>query len=205
MESKLKVDGTWKAVGRLASYNKVLTIKDGVIEYSAFGTENRRDEFKLTECAGYKNITEEVMYISIAGKSRDDDVIIHAEEHNGHLISIVSFMTMEYDGRGLIVISEYVHEDDYQYVSENFTSNIYHFCNDREATPMMKMDTSVLLGANMMGMMGMFGAGKMPSMTGPNVSEPTETSGEGEWTCSCGYVNSGKFCGSCGMKKPSAN
>jgi ribosomal protein L40E len=24
----------------------------------------------------------------------------------------------------------------------------------------------------------------------------------GEWTCSCGNVNSGKFCSECGSKKP---
>lgn len=167
----MKIEGIWKAAGRLSSYNNDLIIKDGVMELSVFGKETEKGEYVLTECNKYKDLTEEVKYISLSDRPNHEEMILHEEEHDGHLISILSFMTMEYDGRGLIVLLEYVHEDDYQYISSDFTSNIYHFHNDREVTPMMNMDKSSMLG---MGMMGMQGTGQMPSKEWVNIMKGTE-------------------------------
>lgn len=38
----------------------------------------------------------------------------------------------------------------------------------------------------------------------PQAQRPAQTAQAGEWTCSCGAVNSGKFCMECGAKKPEA-
>ena len=71
------------------------------------------------------------------------------------------------------------------------------------------------MGMNMAqnaGMMGMQGYGQpmgqhmaQPVQQAPQPVEPQQqTPATGTWTCSCGGVNTGKFCNECGSKKPEA-
>ena len=74
------------------------------------------------------------------------------------------------------------------------------------------------MGMNMAqnaGMMGMQGYGQpmaqqpqqmaQPVQQAPQPAEPQQqTPAVGTWTCSCGAVNTGKFCNECGSKKPEA-
>ena len=46
------------------------------------------------------------------------------------------------------------------------------------------------------------GAAQQPQQP---VNNAQPTAGAGSWTCSCGQVNSGKFCSECGKPAPSAD
>ena len=59
--------------------------------------------------------------------------------------------------------------------------------------------------SNMMGGNGM--ANMMGGQQASNVQQMPQTQNSGAapilgWTCSCGHVNTGKFCQECGKKKP---
>ena len=43
-----------------------------------------------------------------------------------------------------------------------------------------------------------------PQQQAPQQAAPQQAAPEGAWTCSCGAVNTGKFCAECGTKKPDA-
>lgn len=45
---------------------------------------------------------------------------------------------------------------------------------------------------------------QQPQQAAPQQEAPAQTAGEGAWTCSCGAVNTTKFCSECGSKKPDA-
>lgn len=197
----MKVEGIWKPAGRMAAYNKDMCIKDGIMQVALINGKKKEEEYALKECNSYKSFVTEAAYIFPANNP-NEDIIIHVEEHDGHLITILSNLLMEYDGRGLIVGSEYVHEDDYQFVAADFESKLRHHLNDRNPIPMTSMHAPQPFGVGMMGMMG--GTMDMYSMqqTAQMTSEADKASGEDAWTCSCGHVNvRGKFCGECGMKK----
>lgn len=87
-----------------------------------------------------------------------------------------------------------------------------------DANTMMAMGQAQRQGQPMQGNMqgqpgqgqSMMGAGMMGQAQGgqpvqQTASAPQQTSQQaGSWTCSCGAVNSGKFCSECGLQKPSA-
>lgn len=60
-------------------------------------------------------------------------------------------------------------------------------------------------GAGAAGSAGVAGAAGAFGMSGAvNGAGAANVGGDGEWKCSCGAVNSGRFCQNCGAKKPEA-
>lgn len=201
----MKLDGNWKAIGIMAERQKDLIIRGNILEQHTIYDKTLINEFTLEPCEEYKSIAKEIEYIKLEGKNGRPDCIVHIEECDGHDVRIISFTTMEYDGRGLIVIREFIHEDDIEYIPADFESKLYDRLNNRQSIPMMN---PFMLGnqPNMpaMGMMGMMGMmGNMNNMgnaesTGMKKNEAPQE----EWKCLCGHVNvGGRFCAECGMPK----
>lgn len=59
------------------------------------------------------------------------------------------------------------------------------------------------MGVNMAAGMGGMNAGNLYAMAGQQqAAAPSAAPAAGSWTCSCGTVNTGKFCANCGTAKP---
>lgn len=117
---------------------------------------------------------------------KNTDFMVHEETIEGKPVVILSFMSMEHDGRGRIVFFSYVREEDYTLVSEDFKSLAYKYWNDRPSVSMMQMNPSVNIS------MGM--------MCGTTAAAPSPTTQANPWDCTCGKKQiTSKFCPECGM------
>lgn len=127
-----------------------------------------------------------------AGDYIKPDFYCHKENVNGRDILIISQMTMEYDGRGLIVAGTFVREQDSSFLENGFESRLYKAYNKQNAPVIMNPNA---VEGGLMGFMMMQNLCAMPS-------QQKEVTGEA-WNCTCGKQgNTGNFCAECGAKKP---
>ena len=120
------------------------------------------------------------------------DYMVHEEEIKGKTVQVLSWMGMEYDGRGRIVMATFLREEDCSLVGNNFVSKACSFYNKVASIPSMRMPSN--MGPGFMGLGGMMGANNMGS-AGMKKVEP--------WNCSCGNKNNiGRFCTECGCPMP---
>ncbi len=66
----------------------------------------------------------------------------------------------------------------------------------------MGMGVGMNMGGNILGGYQQNAQPQQPQQ--PQQSQQPQTAPQGGWTCSCGAVNTGKFCSECGSKKPEA-
>ena len=64
-----------------------------------------------------------------------ESYLIHPEDVDGRKVWILSDTLFEYDGRGLVIFSEYCRASDRKYVADDYESTLKHKLNDREAIP----------------------------------------------------------------------
>lgn len=202
----MNLSGIWKPFGRFVHKDQEIIIQDQEITFwiGSAGSNPRQTTvpFHLEEdqslrknhCCNIKIDDEEF---------RNTDYFVHEEIIEEKPVVILSQMTMEYDGRGRIVIFSYVREEDYSLVNDEFKSLAYKYWNDRPSVPMMQMNPGVGFPMGMMGCMGNM-TDLMSGMMNLNSAAVTTPSTTVEpWDCICGNKQiTTRFCGECGMPMP---
>jgi len=202
----MELTGTWKAIGCGAAERKDILIQDGAITFTA-GTWNKpfekTDKFNLVP----ERVLREVycQKLDLVGEEDERfDFIIHEEIMGEKIVIILSEMTIEYDGRGRIVGTTYVREEDLPLLGDDFESKAHQFFNRRMVTaPDDHMIIEGMKNNGFMGMGAMMG-GPMMGMRSPQNMPTTSTLPTVEpWDCTCGKKQiTGRFCPECGSAKP---
>lgn len=93
--------------------------------------------YTVTEGETYSLNIEDAMSISFLQGEGPwyGDLVYHTQKVNGHTVRILTAFMFEEDGRGLMVSTEFIHNDDLAYIDSDFHSDIYHRLNDRNAPP----------------------------------------------------------------------
>lgn len=190
--------GTWKPYGKYGKSNPNIMIADLELTFwTGVMTPNPKQTTVHFHLEEEHSLRENHCYnIKIDDDNfKNMDFMVHEETIDGKTVVILSSMGMEYDGRGRIVFSSYVREEDYELVNDDFKSLAYQYWNDRPSVPMMQMN----LGTNIfMGMMS--GMTDMPQspVVAPSPAGPMEP-----WDCACGKKQiTNRFCPECGMPMP---
>lgn len=66
------------------------------------------------------------------------------------------------------------------------------------------MGMGMASNAGGMNAQNLFAMGQAQAAAAPQAAAPAQSAAADSWTCSCGTVNTGKFCQNCGAKKPDA-
>ena len=66
------------------------------------------------------------------------------------------------------------------------------------------MGMGMASNAGGMNAQNLFAMGQAQAAAAPQAAAPAQSTAADSWTCSCGTVNTGKFCQNCGAKKPEA-
>lgn len=66
------------------------------------------------------------------------------------------------------------------------------------------MGMGMASNAGGMNAQNLFAMGQAQAAAAPQAAAPAQSAAADSWTCSCGTVNTGKFCQNCGAKKPEA-
>ena len=82
---------------------------------------------KIKEVRKHENDSEIFIYSNVF-----ESIITSSEEINGEKINILSGIIMEFDGRGPIVVNEFVKEKDYKKIPKGFRSKVCIEHNDVE-------------------------------------------------------------------------
>ena len=101
---------------KMVSFGYSVPIRQGTA-----GMEDGEVKLELTDCRSFENI------------------IFHEEEVGGKTIPILSGTVFEYDGRGEIVILEFVRHEDLPLIPEGFHSSAYSIRNERDPIPTSMM------------------------------------------------------------------
>lgn len=207
----MNLTGIWKPYGRYAMKERKITIQDQEltfwIDVVSPNPKQTTVHFHLTE---ERCLRENQCYnIEIEEEQfKNTDYIVHEEMIGEKPVVILSHMAMELDGRGRIVISSYVREEDYALVNDEFESLAYQYWNNRPSIPMTQINPNGNAFLGMMGepiTMGMM-QGNMPGLMGGTQTPPappTPPAPVDPWDCICGKKQiTGRFCPECGMPMP---
>lgn len=159
-------------------------------------TEDRTEEFELRESTHLVSDCESCELRLSNGNSSSADFICHVESVGDREIPFLSRMTMELDGRGLVVIATYVPSEYAGLLDKDYKTRLYKSCNERVVTFMNP--EFIYGGSNGLSMEAFF---SMTNQTAPaaNVEQKTDIA---PWNCACGKQgNTGKFCGECGRPR----
>ena len=111
----------------IADNKNKLIIKGNKIEAKIYGETNKSTY--TTEKHFDNNI-------KIVIKTLPYEYLIKSQEIiNNQEVEIISGIIMEYDGRGPIVMDEYVKKEDLKKVPKDFKSKVYHSHNNIETQP----------------------------------------------------------------------
>jgi len=174
----MDLTGIWKPFGKYVTDSQKIIIQGNQISYWRFigkqGMPQENAEFYLEP--EKTDLKESNCYnLLLKGDEyRNYDAIIHEENLLGKNVFILSEMTMEYDGRGRIVRTSYIREDDYSRIDPQFESKAYQYFNNRIATPMQATGSGTFMNMGM-GMMSLNSA--PPLFTAPPSGTP--------WSCTC--------------------
>lgn len=201
----MDINGKWIMIIPFGNKTFSFTIENDVLTYKPKYSKTNEDVACNIELKEHPNLVGPSHGIKCFDIVFDDnsackmDIVYHEETVDGKYIGIISEKVFEHDGRGWIVLMEYVQEKNADLVNKDFRSILYYCLNDRERTPMMELGKAMMMGMNGQiiitnGMSTMNGSSAMPST---NI-QPTEP-----WTCpACGTPDqTGKFCGECGSPK----
>ena len=149
----MNLTGIWKPYGRYTNKDQNILIQDQELSFwmGAMSPNPKpttvhfhlEEEHSLRENHCYKIKIDEEQF-------KDMDYIVHEETIEGKAVVILSYMSMEYDGRGRIVFFSYVREEDYALVNDEFKSVAYKYWNDRPSVPMMQMNPSEFISMSML-------------------------------------------------------
>lgn len=140
----MEVNGTWMSYGKFALNKKPIKIDGNEITYwKSVGREEPEEvtsKFVLEKDQAYMP-SENCHNLKIEGDEyRALDYMVHEETIGEKKVAILSFMGMEYDGRGRIVLSSFVREEDLGLVNEDFESKAVKYWNKRPAIPMTNIN-----------------------------------------------------------------
>ncbi len=134
-----KLDGTWIETEQFKDHPRaVLHFKGRNLRFeNMFGTSDTVEYKVMEKKADNFRIMFEYRYElkKPSGRIVEHDVApeyLYHEENGRPILSEIGF---EYDGRGSIVMSEYLRKEDF---IDGFRSELLHKLNDRSAPPMMK-------------------------------------------------------------------
>lgn len=189
----MDITGKWVAFSAYAGSDPGLTITKKKFTYAVRknkgeGYEQRKTGYKLKEIRHLISGAEcfEIELDPLPGYGMPE-YYCHMEKIGDKEVPIVSLTTMEYDGRGLIVMVSYIRKKDLDLVTEDYESLLYKTLNRRSAAPMHKVTGIPSMGSFTPPMGMPYGSGKK--------CDP--------WDCSCGSKgNTGKFCPECGNPMP---
>lgn len=135
------LNGEWVPATNGMTDRKEVSVNENTITFMAmdFNTGNiqpktvrfelQRVNYMLHDCECYKIKLEEGAYSGL-------EFFCHVEEVGGKAIPVISMMTMEYDGRGLIVVASFVRRADRELIPQDFRSQMYRTCNEKPSIPM---------------------------------------------------------------------
>ncbi len=189
------LQGTWVKINSRFPKNNNIEIHENEITFPvsdpcADAVVNKSAEFELCE-ANYMIHGECCSLKLEGGDYPKPEFYCHMDNVDGKDFPVLSLMTMEYDGRGLIVIATFVLAKDSAFIKPDFESRMYQTCNRRNAPAMMNLNFT---SGDMMKFM----------MSGMNTPQPSKVNAEA-WNCACGgQGNTGNFCSECGSPRPAA-
>lgn len=204
----MNLTGIWKPYGKYVNKDQIIMIQGQEITFGigVAGPNSKQTtvHFHLEEG---RSLRENNCHNIIIDEEqfKNTDYMVHEENIEGKTVVILSYMIMEYDGRGRIVFHSYVREEDYELLNDDFKSLAYQHWNDRPSVPMTQMnlkdDIPMAMMGRMMGSMMLGMPGMMPGASCPVVAPGSVTQVE-PWDCSCGNKQiTTKFCQECGMPK----
>lgn len=103
----------------------------------AYGNE-QTFAYSLPEGTDIYGKPEGEVYLKLSDCTEFQDLIFHEEQVGEELVPVLSATIFEYDGRGEIVIAEFVPEEALKKIPADFRSQTCIERNDREAVPMVK-------------------------------------------------------------------
>lgn len=198
----MDLTGKWVPFGKWLFNTSPIVIEGNTfIYYKEDGSVDRTRKFETKESL-YMGDVKSVDLFFENDEHRSIDYMAHEENINGKTVVILSFMGMEYDGRGRIVMASFTREEDADLVDENFVSKAVECWNRRPSTP-MHMGGNLNAGMfNFMMSGGPMGMADVNKPVEPIKTDEVRVEGDG-WNCACGEINiSGKFCPNCGCPKP---
>lgn len=132
--------GNWTEVNVSEGFNagsieidkNTITINDG------YGNKSKY-KYKLPDNVEEEGRPEGEVYLEIEDLKDFENLIFHFDELDGDggTISVLSGTIFEYDGRGEIVVTEYVHDGDLYRVPSDFRSSLAKGRNSWEGVPPM--------------------------------------------------------------------
>lgn len=213
----MNLDGIWILVGGFLGSNQSIIIEGNELSRYEFITksdsERKRFKFSIGEGTYMDDSPSKNLYIE-GDTNRLMDYMVHEEEIKGKTVPVLSWMGMEYDGRGRIVMATFLREEDCSLVGNNFVSKACSFYNKVSSISSMRMPSNMgpgfmglggMMGANNTGSAGMMGANNTGSagMMGANNMGSAGMKKVEPWNCSCGNKNNiGRFCTECGCPMP---
>lgn len=211
----MDISGKWKAFGgfryaisRDDSSNFIPIEIEGNVMIRRTKDENGelqeiKHKFELREACGYMR-EYNCRDILIEGDEHHSlDYMVHEETIGDKTVAIISFMGMEFDGRGRIVMCSFIREEDFDLVDENYVTKAYIFWNRRASTSTIQFMNPMLMekmmANNPMALnMEMINTGMADIQANPEPAAPSDG-----WDCSCGSRNNThKFCPECGAPRP---
>lgn len=118
--------GTWLEIGKNGE-GVIIIDKDTITCKNIWG-ENEKVKYTTKEHGDYTELVPEESGLF-------ESLYFQGNEIEGRDIDILSGIIMEYDGRGPVVVAEFVQSSVYEDIPEEFQSQMYHNLNDREAVP----------------------------------------------------------------------
>lgn len=221
----MNLDGKWYLCNSKVVSGKNITIEKDKITLYCLTLKNRQSERITTKFtlknADYLLCDAECMAFEFGelGEYVKPDLMCHKENIDGQEVVVLSYMLMEYDGRGLIVGASYVRENDLKYIPKEFESRLYKARNESTVSSMNRMGNDSPSTGMMGGMTSFMGMKPIMQMAPGFFQQPEPTTNSGfikqpepampanptptSWNCDCGQMNNtGKFCTNCGKKRP---
>lgn len=124
--------GTWKMIGSYATDADII-----VISGTTFESGNTKCTYAVSGEDPYNLNLSDSQTITFPDGDGPwyGDLVYYTQDVDGHTVHfLVSFME-ELDGRGLIVMDEYVRDEDAEYLPADFESDLCRKLNDSEAVP----------------------------------------------------------------------
>lgn len=123
---------TWYDVYKGVDGGPAFSFTDDTFTFLMYGS-NDTYSYSLPEGTDIYGKPDGEVYLECEGFTEFDNLIFHEDIlESGEMIAVLSGTIFEYDGRGEIIIAEFVDRDDLDKLPENYRSQLCKSRNDRE-------------------------------------------------------------------------
>lgn len=175
----MNLNGKWIGFDRNSGKDDEIIIEGEHITWTEYSRKTnepvkQNGSFKLVANGRFPAMEDcfDIVITRDTGWASVPEYICHSENTEGKRISIISEMTMIYDGPGLVVAREYVLSDCMEFITKDFMSRLRLLCNNKTSVPMAQ---TLAVG-------------------GDGTTEWTCSCGNSK--------NTGRFCTECGSPRP---